>query len=205
MHTFYQRYPSEQHWTKDHPLEQVIGNPSQSVRTRRQLESNAEMCMFVLTGCLDNLSKGRSGFRDRVFSGVARVKGIEIYKVLHSQTDFNNLLDDDVVRVCLLLALDFVFMGFELRHVILNELLNLVDDFSAWDNFPWGQHIWAEFHNAKSRFKRQVVRTEVSREVHVRTEVSREVYVRTDVHHYVDEGLSVKDLVKKIGDMQRGF
>nr|GFC64179.1 hypothetical protein [Tanacetum cinerariifolium] len=36
MHTFYQRYPSEQHWTKDHPLEQVIGNPSQSVRTRRQ-------------------------------------------------------------------------------------------------------------------------------------------------------------------------
>nr|GFC63911.1 hypothetical protein [Tanacetum cinerariifolium] len=48
MHTFYQRYPSEQRWTKDHPLEQVIGNPSQSVRTRRQLESDAEMCMFAL-------------------------------------------------------------------------------------------------------------------------------------------------------------
>nr|GEU82036.1 hypothetical protein [Tanacetum cinerariifolium] len=28
MHTFYQCYPSEQRWTKDHPLEQVIGNPS---------------------------------------------------------------------------------------------------------------------------------------------------------------------------------
>nr|GFA12939.1 hypothetical protein [Tanacetum cinerariifolium] len=38
MHTFYQRYPSEHHWTKDHPIEQVIGNPSQSVRTRRQLD-----------------------------------------------------------------------------------------------------------------------------------------------------------------------
>nr|GFC68938.1 Gag-Pol polyprotein [Tanacetum cinerariifolium] len=49
MHTFYQRYSSEQRWTKDHPLEQVIGNPSQSVRTRRQLESDAEMCMFALT------------------------------------------------------------------------------------------------------------------------------------------------------------
>nr|GFD35051.1 Gag-Pol polyprotein [Tanacetum cinerariifolium] len=36
-------------WTKDHPLEKVIGNPSQSVRTRRQLESDAEMCMFALT------------------------------------------------------------------------------------------------------------------------------------------------------------
>nr|GFD48984.1 hypothetical protein [Tanacetum cinerariifolium] len=40
MHTFYQRYPSKQRLTKDHPLEQVIGNPSQSVRTRRQLESD---------------------------------------------------------------------------------------------------------------------------------------------------------------------
>nr|GFA00680.1 hypothetical protein [Tanacetum cinerariifolium] len=49
MHTFYQRYASEHRWTKDHPLEQVIGNPSQSVRTRRQLESDSEMCMFALT------------------------------------------------------------------------------------------------------------------------------------------------------------
>nr|GEX54515.1 hypothetical protein [Tanacetum cinerariifolium] len=32
-----------------HPLEQVIKNPSQSVRTRHQLESNGEMCMFALT------------------------------------------------------------------------------------------------------------------------------------------------------------
>nr|GFA11140.1 retrovirus-related Pol polyprotein from transposon TNT 1-94 [Tanacetum cinerariifolium] len=43
MHTFYQRYPSEHCWTKDHPLEQVIGNPSHSIRTRCQLESDAEM------------------------------------------------------------------------------------------------------------------------------------------------------------------
>nr|GEZ35369.1 Gag-Pol polyprotein [Tanacetum cinerariifolium] len=49
MHTFYQRFPSEHRWTNDHPLEQVIGNPSQPVRTRRQLESDAEMCMFALT------------------------------------------------------------------------------------------------------------------------------------------------------------
>nr|GEW02031.1 retrovirus-related Pol polyprotein from transposon TNT 1-94 [Tanacetum cinerariifolium] len=33
----------------NHPLEQVIGNPSQSIRTRRQLEINGEMCMFALT------------------------------------------------------------------------------------------------------------------------------------------------------------
>nr|GEU49867.1 hypothetical protein [Tanacetum cinerariifolium] len=49
MHTFYQQHPFEHRWTKDHPLEQVIGNPSQSVRTRRQLESDGEMYMFALT------------------------------------------------------------------------------------------------------------------------------------------------------------
>nr|GEZ87244.1 hypothetical protein [Tanacetum cinerariifolium] len=49
MHTFYQRFPSEHRWTKYHPLEQVIGNPSQPVRTRRQLESDAEMCTSALT------------------------------------------------------------------------------------------------------------------------------------------------------------
>nr|GEU43931.1 retrovirus-related Pol polyprotein from transposon TNT 1-94 [Tanacetum cinerariifolium] len=43
MHIFYQHHPSEHRWTKDHPLEQVNGNPSQSVRTRRQLESDGEM------------------------------------------------------------------------------------------------------------------------------------------------------------------
>nr|GEU81145.1 putative ribonuclease H-like domain-containing protein [Tanacetum cinerariifolium] len=49
MHTFYQHHPFEYLWTKDHPLEQVIRNPSQSVRTRRQLKSDGEMCMFALT------------------------------------------------------------------------------------------------------------------------------------------------------------
>ncbi|GJZ06829.1 retrovirus-related pol polyprotein from transposon TNT 1-94 [Tanacetum coccineum] len=32
-----------------HPLEQVIGIPSQLIRTRRQLETDGEMCMFALT------------------------------------------------------------------------------------------------------------------------------------------------------------
>nr|GEU78872.1 hypothetical protein [Tanacetum cinerariifolium] len=34
--------------TRDHPLEQVIRNPSQLVRTRRQLETDCNMCMFAL-------------------------------------------------------------------------------------------------------------------------------------------------------------
>nr|GEU53019.1 hypothetical protein [Tanacetum cinerariifolium] len=37
MHTFYQPYPHEFQWTKDHPLEHVIGEPSRPVLTRNQL------------------------------------------------------------------------------------------------------------------------------------------------------------------------
>ncbi|GJT96688.1 retrovirus-related pol polyprotein from transposon TNT 1-94 [Tanacetum coccineum] len=35
MHTFYQPHDSEYRWTKDHPLEQVRGNLSKPVQTRR--------------------------------------------------------------------------------------------------------------------------------------------------------------------------
>ncbi|GKA64640.1 retrovirus-related pol polyprotein from transposon TNT 1-94 [Tanacetum coccineum] len=49
MHTFYQPHDSEYRWIKDHPLEQVRGNPSKPVQTRRQLTTDPEMCMFALT------------------------------------------------------------------------------------------------------------------------------------------------------------
>nr|GEY06936.1 retrovirus-related Pol polyprotein from transposon TNT 1-94 [Tanacetum cinerariifolium] len=47
--TFNQPQVFEYRWTKDHPLEQVRGNPSRPVQTRRQLATDPEMCMFALT------------------------------------------------------------------------------------------------------------------------------------------------------------
>nr|GEV10487.1 retrovirus-related Pol polyprotein from transposon TNT 1-94 [Tanacetum cinerariifolium] len=49
MHTFYQPYPYEFQWTKDHPLEQVIGEPSRPVLIRNQLRSNGDMCLYALS------------------------------------------------------------------------------------------------------------------------------------------------------------
>ncbi|GKD32711.1 retrovirus-related pol polyprotein from transposon TNT 1-94 [Tanacetum coccineum] len=49
MHTFYQRHRSDHHWTKDHPLEQVRGNPSKPVQRRRQLATDPKMCVSILT------------------------------------------------------------------------------------------------------------------------------------------------------------
>ncbi|GKF00497.1 retrovirus-related pol polyprotein from transposon TNT 1-94, partial [Tanacetum coccineum] len=47
MHTFYQPHQSEHRWIKDHPLEQVRGNPSKPVQTRRQLATDPEMMNFI--------------------------------------------------------------------------------------------------------------------------------------------------------------
>nr|GFA59048.1 retrovirus-related Pol polyprotein from transposon TNT 1-94 [Tanacetum cinerariifolium] len=43
VYTFYQPYPHEKKWTKDHPLHKIIGDPKSSVRTRGQL---ANSCLF---------------------------------------------------------------------------------------------------------------------------------------------------------------
>nr|GEY42909.1 retrovirus-related Pol polyprotein from transposon TNT 1-94 [Tanacetum cinerariifolium] len=43
VQTFYQPYPHEKKWTKDHALHKIIGDPKSSVRTRGQL---ANSCLF---------------------------------------------------------------------------------------------------------------------------------------------------------------
>nr|GEX56437.1 integrase, catalytic region, zinc finger, CCHC-type, peptidase aspartic, catalytic [Tanacetum cinerariifolium] len=49
MYTFYQLYTHDYQWTKDHPLEQVIGEPSQPVLTRNQLKTDGDICIYALT------------------------------------------------------------------------------------------------------------------------------------------------------------
>ncbi|GJS22714.1 hypothetical protein Tco_0451346 [Tanacetum coccineum] len=49
MHTFYQPYPHEYLWNKDHHLEQVIGEPSRPVLIRNQLRTDYDMCIYALT------------------------------------------------------------------------------------------------------------------------------------------------------------
>nr|GEY38426.1 integrase, catalytic region, zinc finger, CCHC-type, peptidase aspartic, catalytic [Tanacetum cinerariifolium] len=43
VHTYYQPYPHEKKWTKDHPLHKIIGDLKSSVRTRGQLVTS---CLF---------------------------------------------------------------------------------------------------------------------------------------------------------------
>ncbi|GJU64143.1 retrovirus-related pol polyprotein from transposon TNT 1-94 [Tanacetum coccineum] len=49
MHEFHQVQPSTHIWTKAHPLEQVISDPSKSVMTQKRLQTDHELCMYALT------------------------------------------------------------------------------------------------------------------------------------------------------------
>ncbi|GKC09363.1 retrovirus-related pol polyprotein from transposon TNT 1-94 [Tanacetum coccineum] len=49
MHEFQQVQPSTHIWPKAHPLEQVIGDPSKPVMTRKRLQTDPEVCMYALT------------------------------------------------------------------------------------------------------------------------------------------------------------
>nr|GEX01691.1 hypothetical protein [Tanacetum cinerariifolium] len=89
MHTFYQPYPHQFQWTKDHPLEQVIEEPSRPVLTRNQLQSDGDMCIYALIVSTMELKNSRlvvRGYRqdegidfEESFALVARMEAISIF------------------------------------------------------------------------------------------------------------------------------
>nr|GFA72564.1 uncharacterized mitochondrial protein AtMg00810-like [Tanacetum cinerariifolium] len=103
MHTFYQPYPYEFQWTKDHPLEQVIGEPSRPVLTRNQLRSDGNMCMYTLSNMHDEeqtVIRNKSllvvrGYRqeeginfEESFAPVARMEAIRIFLAYAAHKSF---------------------------------------------------------------------------------------------------------------------
>nr|GEW14309.1 hypothetical protein [Tanacetum cinerariifolium] len=82
MHTFYQRHLSEHRWRKDRSLEQVIGNPSQSIRTRRQLETDDEI--FARLEAI------------RLFVAYAAYNSFPVYQMYVKTTFLYGLLKEEV-------------------------------------------------------------------------------------------------------------
>ncbi|PWA40702.1 phospholipase-like protein [Artemisia annua] len=99
--------------------------------------------------------KRKSGFkthilkilRENLRERTQTIKAEHLLKILNDPFEFGSLTNDDAVRVCLLLILENVFMGKQERSLISENILVLVDDLYAWNAFPWGEYIWAEFHN----------------------------------------------------------
>ncbi|PWA72399.1 phospholipase-like protein [Artemisia annua] len=95
---------------------------------------------------LSHLKNVKSTFMKRVFPGLPSLKGENLLSLLEDKK-FKQLAEPDAVRVCLLLAADFCFMGQEIRHVMVKEIVALVDDLDEWNAFPWREHMWQEFHD----------------------------------------------------------
>ncbi|GJV51816.1 retrovirus-related pol polyprotein from transposon TNT 1-94 [Tanacetum coccineum] len=49
VQNFHQVQPLTHIWTKDHPLDQVIGDLSKPVMTRQRLQTDSKVCMYALT------------------------------------------------------------------------------------------------------------------------------------------------------------
>nr|GEZ96410.1 retrovirus-related Pol polyprotein from transposon TNT 1-94 [Tanacetum cinerariifolium] len=91
--TFNQPQVSEYRWTKDHPLEQVRGNPLRPMQTRRQLATDPEMCMFALTDEDQTVIRNKArlvakGYAqeegtdfEESFASVARLEAVRIFVV----------------------------------------------------------------------------------------------------------------------------
>ncbi|GJX75045.1 retrovirus-related pol polyprotein from transposon TNT 1-94 [Tanacetum coccineum] len=80
MYTFYQSYQSKHRWTKDHLLEQVGGNPSKPVQTRRQLATYPEVSKgYAQEGGVD--------FKES-FAPVARLEAVRLFVTYAAHKSF---------------------------------------------------------------------------------------------------------------------
>nr|GEW33073.1 hypothetical protein [Tanacetum cinerariifolium] len=102
VHNFYQPYPYEEKWTKDHPLHKIVGDPKSSVRTRGQL---ANLCLFScllssiepanVAEALRDVDWVRVGYSqqegidyDETFAPIARIAGIRLFLAYVAHKDF---------------------------------------------------------------------------------------------------------------------
>nr|GFA92649.1 hypothetical protein [Tanacetum cinerariifolium] len=69
VHTYYQPYPQEKKWSKDHPLHKIIGDPKLSVRTRGQL---ANSCLFLCLLSSIEPANVAEALRDADWSGYSK-------------------------------------------------------------------------------------------------------------------------------------
>jgi hypothetical protein len=80
---------------------------------------------------------GEVKFRNRIFPhriGL-RVTNLDLIAVIEDEELFCKISDEDVVRVCLLLALEVIFMGRLLTNEVDDKLMRLVESLEAWNAF----------------------------------------------------------------------
>nr|GEY55777.1 retrovirus-related Pol polyprotein from transposon TNT 1-94 [Tanacetum cinerariifolium] len=94
--------PSTESVTKDHPLEQVIGEPSRPILTRNQLKTDGDMCIYALTVIIMELKSVKEALTDpawiesMIFLAYAAHKGFTVYQMDVKTTFLHSSLKEDV-------------------------------------------------------------------------------------------------------------
>ncbi|GKC20546.1 retrovirus-related pol polyprotein from transposon TNT 1-94 [Tanacetum coccineum] len=89
----------EAEWTKDHPIEQVIGDPSKTVTTRSRLHTDAEMCMYTLTVSTTEPTNFKEAMLDHIwietiidfeesFAPIARLEAVRMFVAYAAHKNF---------------------------------------------------------------------------------------------------------------------
>ncbi|GJZ27454.1 phospholipase-like protein, partial [Tanacetum coccineum] len=76
-----------------------------------------------------------------------KVTNLDLLGVIEDEELFGKLVDDDAVRVCLLLALEVIFMGKKLVDEVPDTLMRLVENLEVWNDFRWGEYIWRHLYD----------------------------------------------------------
>ncbi|GJS70169.1 phospholipase-like, aminotransferase-like mobile domain protein [Tanacetum coccineum] len=89
-------------------------------------------------------------FRNRLFPEKIGydVKIIDLFDLFDGEEKFSKLSDEDAIRLCLLLSLEVIFMGWGLVSVVDDVYLRMVNDLDAWNSFPWGENIWRQLYDS---------------------------------------------------------
>ncbi|GJV13333.1 hypothetical protein Tco_1354874 [Tanacetum coccineum] len=77
---------------------------------------------------------------------IRRLKSCNLLALVRDKKGWAGLHDIDAVWVCLLIVAELVFMGKEDRNCIPRRLVTLVEDLDAWNDYPWGEYMWAKFY-----------------------------------------------------------
>ncbi|GJV88080.1 hypothetical protein Tco_1532018 [Tanacetum coccineum] len=94
-------------------------------------------------------SKRQVKFVSRVLPNKVGVKvsNLDLLGIIEDEQLFNELSDEDVVRVCLLISLEVIFMGRLLVDVIEDSHMRLVENIEEWNVFPWREYIWRHLYD----------------------------------------------------------
>ncbi|GKA17735.1 retrovirus-related pol polyprotein from transposon TNT 1-94 [Tanacetum coccineum] len=125
MYEFYQIHCSTIKWTKNHPIEQVIGDTVKPVMIRRQLHTDAEVCINIIA--VNLIWKNKFDAKNKVIQNKSRLvaKGYGQEKGINFEKSFAPVARLEAVRIFVAYAAhkNFPIYQMGIKMTFLNGLL----------------------------------------------------------------------------------